>query len=169
MDSTLPYVSSPPTAPVVPAEPFGQTGVRQYLARVVTWLCIAGFVCACGMWYRSLQFADRLDWREGKSGISIASVAGRIKVATSTYRTDSSRSSTNGWDYRGQHFSNVEDRWKPSIMKTVGIEIGFTPEERRAVSGAWLRVKWYFIVALFAFVPAVQLLIRWRRLRKERA
>ncbi len=149
------------------AEPFGQSGVRQYLGRAVAWICIAGMVCACGMWYRSTQWLDSVEWRGGNEELRISSIAGRLRISGATFENRMNNNS--GWLYRRRPFRMARDAWPDSIYKTIGIEFGSEIVSAGRTGGFWVRIKWYFVAGVFAVVPAIQLLLWWRRSREEAA
>jgi hypothetical protein len=149
-------------------EAFGQTGVRQFVGPMISWLCVIGMFCAGGMWYRSTFFADSFEWRGGREELQVASIAGRLKVSGATF-ADRKDNAGAGWMYRGRYFKIARDAWEPSAWKTIGIEVGFEPERQGPTGGFWLRAKWYFVAAAFAVYPALRLVLRLARKREEPA
>src|SRR3954468_14651199 len=92
-------------APRTPPEPFGQTGIRQY---ILPTLATISFTLACAaaiMWVRSQNTADIFARRDGAVAWSVRSIYSRIVVT----RTDLRDTDTddvpgvpftgNGWQY----------------------------------------------------------------------
>jgi hypothetical protein len=152
-----------PARPFEATESFGQAGVRQHLGLVVNAICIAGMVIASFMWYRSVDRADLMDYRGGQREMSVISAMGRLKITSVIY--DQPVNNNAGWIYRSRHTRSLQDGWKPSIYKTIGIEFSNRPENGGA--GFWLRINWYLIVIACGLVPAISLLRHWRRTREE--
>jgi len=157
--------ATPRPAGQQPPEPFGQTGVRQYMGKLFTWVCITLALCAMAMWYRSLSFADRADWRGKDQIVSVRSIYGRLQFSASFFPPGAGQGA--GWGYRGGYFRTVQDRWEPSLWKTVGFEVGTGAYETGATGGMWLRAKWYFIAAVFMILPALRGLLGLRRRLRE--
>ncbi len=170
MESTISYQKPNEPNPPEVIEPFGQAGIRQYVGRVLLWFLITCLICSCGMWYRSLSYSDRIDWRGDGDMATISTIAGRIWLAYNNY--DGNRVNNSGWSYSGGEFdpSRIEDRWKNSVYKVIGIELSLTPENigrgPRAVSGMWIRIKWYFVTGVFGFLLLLHLLLTWRNTRE---
>lgn len=146
------------------AEPFGQAGIRQHLGVVVNAIAITCFILACVMWYRSHAYFDRLEWRGGAEELRVTSVYGRIKIDGSAYENNVNNNA--GWSFRTGLTRRPRDGWDASVWKLIGIEISLSPEDR-APSGFWIRIKWYFIAFVCSIIPAVSLLLQWRRKREE--
>lgn len=140
-----------------PTEPFGQTGVRQYFGRMLTWVCIAICICSLGMWYRSQSFFDSLTWGSQGQTYAISSAFGRLQLRAET-------ASTRRMGYSGGYLQRrTRDAWEPSIWKSIGIELGHTPIDPRSTRSTWLRIKWYWVAVVFGVLPILRWLFVWRR------
>ena len=150
-------------------EAFGQTGVRQYFGRMISWLCITISLCAGAMWYRSLSFVDKAEWRGQGQTLVVRSIYGRLHLSAAGYPAGGGKGS--GWSYSGGYFQRrwVEDRWAPSIWKTVGIQLSRDDDaiSRGATSSALIRVKWYLVAIVFGAFPIVRWLLLMRARRRE--
>lgn len=148
-------------------EPFGQAGVRQYFGKAVAWCCVIVAMLAAAMWYRSTFFLDTFEWHAKDQAIHVRSVASRLIV---DFAADGQRiSGSQGWSYGGRYLRDINDAWRGSIWKTVGIEFSARPFDGTATAGFWLRVKWQFIVICMIFVPVARgAVLVWRRRREAR-
>lgn len=166
--STTTPPSSEPTKNASPGqdlpEPFGQTGVRQYMGRMFTWVCITAALCALAMWYRSLAYYDSAEWNAQGQTFAISSAFGRMQLRAESVSDNGNRE---GWGYRGGYFRRTSDAWQPSIWKTIGIEFGTSTIRRDATSTIWLRAKWYFVAGVFALLPFLRWLLGLRRSRDD--
>ena len=136
-------------------EAFGQSGVRQHVGKAISWVCVLLLLISLAMWARSLGYSDEMAYRSFSRALTVQSSQGRLLVSSATY--PSRQFGNNGWMYRTRAVSSrTRDRWEPSVFKTVGLEARLRPLQASAASGAWLQVKWYFLVALFAVVPAIR-------------
>jgi hypothetical protein len=145
-------------------EPFGQTGIRQYVGRLATIVCLAIAMVAGFMWYRSTSVFDGFEWRSPNELLRIASVTGRLKIDYTHY--EDKRFNNGGWIYQQQPIMRtVRDGWKPSLYKTVGIEFRHENEEARSF-GVWLRVKWYFILGAAMLIPVCRWIMIFQRRRE---
>jgi hypothetical protein len=145
-------------------EPFGQAGVRQHIGVVVNAISITCLIIACVMWYRSHVYYDRLEWRGGADELRFTSVYGRIKIDGASFGERVNNNA--GWVFRSGLTRRPRDGWDDSVWKLVGIEVSLTPDGR-APSGFWIRIKWYFIAFVCSIIPAISLVLQWRRNREH--
>jgi hypothetical protein len=176
--------AAPPANDVVPArpppEPFGQTGIRQY---ILPTLATIFFTLACSaaiMWVRSRSTADIFARRDGAVTWSVRSLYSRIVIT----RIDLNDPETDdvpgiplgggGWQYVSFEFPDgLPDGWEQSWRKTLGVE--WRPESLARhpsiVGGWWMRIQWR-TVTLVAMTPPIVIAVlhdlRQRR-RKQRA
>ncbi|HEX8324727.1 MAG TPA: hypothetical protein VF595_12540 [Tepidisphaeraceae bacterium] len=154
-----------------PGEPFGQAGVRQYAGRLLAWVCVTIALSAAAMAHRSSGFADLLQWKGAGQRLFIAS--GNSQLVIDYAVSANLGSSDTGWDYSGGYRGR---RWRPlntgpwqsSLGETAGIEGSLSPSSAELQKGAWLRLRWVTVAALFTIQPLVYGLRRLLR-RSERA
>jgi hypothetical protein len=170
--------TSPP-AKTPPAEPFGQTGIRQYILPA---LAAVSFTLACAaaiMWFRSSNTADILARRDGAVTFSVRSIYGRIVVTRADLRDADVDDvpgipvSSGGWQYGMFEVpDSLPDGWRESWRKSIGVEWQDEALFRHpsVVGGWWLRVRWRTIT-LLAMAPPITIAIvhdlRQRRRRKR--
>jgi hypothetical protein len=169
--------ASPPRPP---PEPFGQTGIRQYILPTLATVCFTLACAAAIMWMRSRSTADIFARRDGAVTWSVRSLYSRIVIT----RTDLSDADADdvpgipltggGWQYASFEFpDNLPDGWQESWRKTLGVE--WRPESLvrhpSIAGGWWMRIRWR-TVTLLAMAPPIAIAIlhdlRQRR-RKQRA
>ncbi len=161
----MPAPSPPSTETEI--EPFGQTGVRQYIFPVLTVLSLTCLVLSMGMWVRSHFIVDEFVTERDGVTCYVSSIYGRILCA---WGEDSRRPAPRGeWLYRQHPIPDtIRDMWAPSVLKHVGIELRTgepLPSLFLGRSGGWLRVRWPFIAAVWAVLPALRLVHEHRRKR----
>ncbi len=147
-------------------EPFGQTGVRQYLFPALTVLSLTCMVLSLGMWVRSHYIVDRFSTRTAKSTWYVSSIYGRVLVA---WGEDSPQPAPRGeWQYMQSPIPDViNDKWRPSVWKMIGFEWRGQPYDSTwGDEGGWLRARWPFIAALWGVLPVVRV-VRERRRKRE--
>ena len=140
---------------VVPPEPFGQTGVRQYFGRMVAWACVTVGLCAAAMSHRSLGFADAVEWKGGGQVLQIISGNGQIAVAAAA---DPKLTGESGWSYRGSYGGNRwanRGPWKSAVGQVIGIEGRLSSPTKELAKGFWLRLRWPVVATLFMVQPVV--------------
>jgi len=153
----------PSTPLVAAAEPFGQTGIRQYLGSFLAIASAAMLAISSVMWLRSLTTGDVLDIYTADGRTRISSSYGRVRIAAMGATSDAGWN----WAYRTQNLVPMTaDPWQPSIWKTIGIE--FRAGDAGRGSASWLRVKWSTAAAAFAIWPALHVARQMRAARKPR-
>lgn len=153
------------TSPPLPAEPFGQTGVRQYLGVLINGFLITGLIITCLLWYQSYQSYARFEWRKGAEELRITSVYGRIRIDGMRYAH--TIHPDGGWSFRTGRVRQPRDGWKESLWKWIGIELSWTPEFS-ASEGFWLRIKWSFLAMLCGLILSIRLFFHWQHQQQER-
>lgn len=147
------------------AEPFGQRGVRQYLFPALTCSSLIMMVLSIGMWIRSHHVVDA--FRRERSGIAtyVSSIYGRILIA---WGNDSPFRAGEEWTYYKERMPDqINDRWQPSIYKTLGIEWRRKPlNDEWGTTGGWVRIRWPLVVAIAGLLPLARV-IRERKIRNS--
>lgn len=145
-------------------EPFGQTGVRQYIGPILHWVCVVCFAVSLTMWYRSSTTGDILELRQRNQIISVLSVDGHLRIHASFFESRRYGAS-GGWGYDSAPVGRrrVRDTWNNSILERIGVQLSLSPLSPDAQAGFWLRVKWYFAAAASAVLPLWRCVLRWRR------
>jgi hypothetical protein len=160
-----------PAQPRAESEPFGQTGVFQFVwpAIASASLLLMGF--SLYMWYRSHQTIDLFTSEKPNSSWYVSSIYGRILV-TAELRGEPMEELDGNWIYSSRPFNRTgtRDGWQDSLWKRIGIEWRRQPLPIRGFSssgtrGFWLRVRWPFIAALSAILPVVRVVHVWRKRR----
>lgn len=158
---------SSPTKPDTQFEPFGQTGIRQYIFPMLTVLSLTCFVLSLGMWVRSHFIVDEFVTDRAGSTWYVSSIYGRILCA---WGEDARRPAPRGeWLYRQHPIpEQIRDMWQDSAWKRLGIELR-TGEPLNnlflGTSGGWLRMRWPFIAAVWAVLPVARIVREQRRKR----
>jgi len=153
-EATPSTTSTYPVETHTSADAFGQAGVRQYAGRVLMWVCITASLCSLAMWYRSVTFFDAFSYPYGQQVLEARSVFGRLQFSVDTF-AGQPETSNGRWQYRGNYVRRLGDAWQPSLWKTIGFEFRFAPADASATSGFWIRVKWYFVAAVFGLVCGI--------------
>ena len=150
----------------VPYEPFGQTGIRQYVGSFSALMC-AALVAAClTLWYRSLSVTDALEFYHSESRTVVMSSTGRLNVAILA-SSGMPEGATWGYNSRPARRSRY-DTWEDSIWKTIGVE--FIPAYNfRGSVGSIFRIKYPLAAAMFGILPAVHVVRQMKRNRKAEA
>ena len=153
----------------LPPEPFGQRGVRQYVGRASTVLCLVVMFGAIAMLARSHFTTDVIARVDDDGLIEIRSIYGRLLVYSRPFvRTETD---PHGWLMQSYPMpTRIRDPWVPSWKKTLGFEIGFSDLAGRAEPGWWwMRLKWSTLAIVAGLLPigkAIQNRIgQWRRRR----
>jgi hypothetical protein len=142
-------------------EPFGQTGVRQYVGQLLSVFFVFVAIIAALMWYRSTQAFDRFEWRSPTEQIAIDSVMGRLRLEFTTFDERRSGNYT-GWTYRQPRPRGLRDGWEPSLFKLIGIEVRRNDSLANG-NGYWIRIKWYLIIVAALLHPLVRVILYFRR------
>ena len=156
-----------PTTPDTEFEPFGQTGVRQYIFPVLTVLSLTCMVLSLGMWVRSHFIVDTFETERGGVQLYVSSIYGRVLCAWG----DNPRQPAprDEWLYRQSPIpEQIRDMWQPSIWKHLGFEARTgdpLPSRFLGTSGGWLRVRWPLIVAMWGILPVLRIVREHRRKR----
>jgi hypothetical protein len=146
-------------------EPFGQTGIRQYIGSTLAFLSAAMMAASIALWFRSRDTADILDVYHPYGRVVISSTWGRLRVAAFPGQGESEWT----WFYNMRPFRQQgEDPWKPSLWKTIGIEARAQPADNRFPSGWWMRMKWSTATLLFGVWPLMHALRQTSLVRAAR-
>jgi len=146
----------------VPTEPFGQTGVRQYVGSFAALFCAIGMAAALTLWLRSGGVMDTLEFNQETSRTVLQSANGRLVLA----RVYMEQNDAGSWGYSSRQLPRFRgDRWPDSIWKSIGIEL--RKDYIFGRPGWWLRVKWPLAAAVLAVVPALHVLGPMRRKRQR--
>lgn len=157
--------SPPPPVVQVSPEPFGQTGVRQYLGSFLALLGAAAMAVSIAMWARSTNTSDVLEIVHPYGRTMVSSAWGRLRVAS--FASGAQAEWT--WYYSNRPFTyRGTDPWPPSPWKTLGIEFRRQSADPRVSGGWWLRVKWSTAVVLSAAWPMIHALRQTRHHRAAR-
>jgi hypothetical protein len=160
-----------------PAEPFGQTGIRQYILPA---LAAVSFTVACAaaiMWFRSGNTADIFARRDGAVTWSVRSIYGRILVTRTDLRdaevdeVPGIPATSVGWQYATFEVpDSLPDGWRESWLKSLGVEWQDEPlfNHPSVVGGWWLRVRWRTVTLLALAPPVTIALVRELRQRRRR-
>ncbi|MDB5324723.1 MAG: hypothetical protein JWM57_292 [Phycisphaerales bacterium] len=157
-----------PSQPI-PYEPFGQTGVRQYMGRMLAWVFVTCSLCAAAMAQRSSGFLDEARWGGQGQMLRVVSANSQLAVFGGT---TSAKGHETGWKYGGAYLGQIgrygrPRPWASSLNESLGMEVSLTPPMREMDAGFLLRMKWTSMAALFMVQPLVYVLMRWRRRRAE--
>jgi hypothetical protein len=164
-----------------PPEPFGQTGIRQY---ILPTLATISFTLACAaaiMWVRSRSTADIFARRDGAVAWSVRSIYSRVVVT----RLDLADADVDdvpgipltggGWQYASMEVpDSLPDGWQESWRKTLGVEWRDESLYRHpsVTGGWWMRIRWRTITLAVMVPPLVIAIvhdIRQRRRKQQRA
>lgn len=157
-----------PSQPI-PYEPFGQTGIRQYLGRLMAWFFVTVSLCAAAMAQRSSGFLDEARWGGQGQIVRIMSANSQLAVFGGT---TAQKVNETGWKYGGAYLGQIgrygrARPWASALNESLGFEISLKPPLREMDAGFLLRMKWTTMAALFIVQPLVYVLMRWRRRRAE--
>lgn len=148
-------------------EPFGQTGVRQYILPFLATASLVLMFLSLGMWYRSHHVVDRISSEQPGSSWLISSIYGRILVCCD--RRESRMEELEGnWHYDTSPMpESVRDAWQPSVYKSIGIEWRGEPLRAPVTArGWWLRVRWPLISVVAAVLPVIRVVYVMRQRRR---
>ncbi len=159
---TVPVTSQPDLV-----EPFGQHGVRQYLFPALTCSSLVLMILSIGMWIRSHHVVDA--FRREHAGIAtyVSSIYGRVLIA---WGNDSPFRAGEEWTYYKERMpAQINDRWRPSIYKTLGIEWDRQPlNEEWGNKGGWVRIRWPFVVVVAGVLPLARIICE-RKIRNSKS
>jgi hypothetical protein len=150
----------------VPYEPFGQTGIRQYVGSFSALMCAAMVAFCLTLWYRSLSVVDALEFYHSDTRTIFMSSTGRLNIAQLEARGMPEGSS---WGYSSRAVRRSRfDSWDDSIWKTIGVE--FIPSYNFRGQVGWvLRVKYPVAALAFGILPAVHVARQMHRNRRIEA
>ena len=140
----------------IPAEPFGQTGIRQYAGRIMAWLFLTVGLCAAAMNHRSSRFYDDMAWSGRGQKLEIRSSGGQLAVIGSGRQGATGEG--NGWTFGGGYDRSNRDpqsRWRTEVGRLIGVEAFVGPPRQNDDSGFYFRASWNSIAALFLIWPLV--------------
>jgi hypothetical protein len=147
-------------------EPFGQTGVRQYLFPLLTCMSLACMILSLGMWVRSHYLVDQLFTERSELTWYVSSIYGRVLIVWG--EESPVQAMPQEWTYRQYPMqSMITDGWKDSAWKRLGIEARFEPHSA-AWGGertGWIRIRWPFIAAVWGVLPVMRVLREGHRKR----
>ena len=149
-------------------EPFGQRGLRQMARPLFVGLCAVGVAISAAMILRSRGHYDVLWKQENYRRVEIASAIGRLMVTTRTHYRNPQNS---GWVYESAEISGLDDGWRPSIWKTVGVEWGeesYTTYSGRVITMWRLRVQWRTLLIVYLVPVLIDALAKRVTQQRER-
>lgn len=154
----------------IPAEPFGQAGVRKYFGRILLWVFLTIGLSAAALAHRSQSYSDWAKWVGHSQTMRVSSSSGQLSIiAMPELRGDRPDS---GWSFGG----NVGRRglqtyqgWQSDLNELLGFEYQSPVPGRYGGDGVWLRVKWSTLAVLFLIQPLVYVVRLWFTRRRRRA
>lgn len=163
-------LSPPGSSPVQsPAEPFGQTGVRQFVGRILAWLFLTVGLCAAAMAHRSTTFFDRAEWRGRGQMFKIVSGNAQLQLVGGAKQNPIGGDGP-GWSYGGGydngHWGPNRAAWQTDFGQMIGFEVSWDAPGPQFDSGFRLRFQWLTIAVVFLVWPflfVVRGLLRWVR------
>ncbi|HRK29923.1 MAG TPA: hypothetical protein PLD59_02505 [Tepidisphaeraceae bacterium] len=146
----------------LPHEPFGQTGVRQYVGSFSALFCAAMVAMCLTLWYRSFTVMDTVEFYHAQSRSLVQSAQGRLAIVN----IQGSAGDGAGWGFSSRPVRRGRlDRWPDSIWKTIGVQV---MSDTFSGQRAWLlRVKFPFAAAVLGVVPVVHVIKQLRMVRRR--
>lgn len=172
-----PAPAPPPPVKAPAAEPFGQTGIRQYVLPAIAAISFTLACAAAIMWFRSGNTADMFARRDGAVAWSVRSIYGRVLVVRTDLRDPDVDDVpgipvTNGaWQYvMFEVPDGLPDGWQESWKKALGVEWQSVTlyQHPSVVGGWWMRIRWRTITLLAMAPPITIAVLRDLRQRRRR-
>lgn len=149
-------------------EPFGQRGARELARPIFIAICSIGVAICMAMIVRSHSYYDVLWKQENFKRVEVASAIGRLMVVT---RTSYRNPQNSGWVYESAEVGNLEDGWRPSVWKTIGVEWGeesFTTYSGRVITQWRLRLQWRTLLVVYLVPVLIDAFARRLSRQRER-
>lgn len=147
------------------AEPFGQRGVLPLLWPTLVVLCTIGLCTSLLMLQRSKVIYDMVSNTTSTRQTVVASLTGRL-VVTVLPGGNGSDAPASEWSFDSRVFDSIQDGWRESWQKTIGIEWGDEAlrQYNKAPIICWrLRIRWRTLAILYAIPVVIEVSRRARR------